>query len=91
MTDRRVGSDDSNERIEDAQFWIRVRLVSLAGGVLMLVLSWFSPLVSDRPGAQFLFVVVTTPVLMVAGWCWYRFRRRRAGSAAERVRLPWEQ
>lgn len=91
MTDRRAGSGDSHERIEFAQFWIRFRLVSLAGGVLMLLLSWFSPFVSDRPGVQFLFVVLTTPVVMVAGWCWFRFWRRRSARPAERVRLPWEQ
>jgi hypothetical protein len=91
MAERMVGGDDRHDRIEFAQFWIRFRLVSLVGGVLMLALSWVSGFVSDRPGVQLLFVSLATPALMVAGWYCYRFQRRRSGSAGERTRLPWEQ
>jgi len=91
MAERRVGGDDPHDRIEFAQFWIRIRLVSLAGGVVMLALSWVSGFVSDRAGVQLLFVILATPALMAAGWYCYKFQRRRSGSADERARLPWEQ
>lgn len=91
MADRRAGDNDPHDLIGFAEFWIRYRLVTLAGGVVMLALSWISGFVSDRTGVQLLFVSVATPSLMAAGWYCYRLHRKRSGSADERGRLPWER
>lgn len=75
--------------IEFAEFWIRVRLVGLMAGLAMWATARLSGYIFESPGAQLLFTVSASVVIILVSVAWYRRRRRLTGQA-EKVRLPWE-